>query len=108
MATWAVRASNIIDALTDPSMLTDEQKQEILADFCRYVGIHELDKRFGTEEVPITDISQLTVAQKAQVFIGMIKRAAKSVLRRANEDQAAVAAQDTVVVAGDTGEAKLP
>jgi hypothetical protein len=97
MATYTQRALAVMDALRDAQTST-EQATNIAEAFCRHVGLTKLQEVFGPG---ITSVSDLTPAQKSQVFVEMMLRLGKRVLReeaaqeiesQAAEDAAAAAA----------------
>jgi hypothetical protein len=86
-----------MDALRDDTT-TPEQATVIAEAFCRYVGLPKLQEVFGPA---ITSVADLTAAQKSQVFVELMLRLGKRVLReeaaqaiesQAEEDAAAAAA----------------
>jgi hypothetical protein len=86
-----------MNALRD-STTTPEQATAIAEAFCRYVGLPKLQEVFGPA---ITSVADLTAAQKSQVFVELMLRLGKRVLReeaaqaiesQAAEDAAAAAA----------------
>jgi hypothetical protein len=77
MATYSQRALAVMDALRDASTDT-AQATNIAEAFCRYVGLDVLQQVFGPG---ITSVADLTPAQKSQVFVEMMLRLGKRVLR---------------------------
>jgi hypothetical protein len=85
-----------MDALRDDTT-TSDQATVIAEAFCRYVGLPKLQEVFGPA---ITSVADLTAAQKSQVFVELMLRLGKRVLReeaaQAIESQAA---EDTAAAA---------
>jgi hypothetical protein len=99
MATSIERATAIIDALrngaTDPAVAID-----IANSFCYRVGLAEINAAFGTT---YATVEEMTNAHKAAVFVELLVRVSKRVMRETAQDKQAAA----IAAAADAEEAKL-
>jgi len=103
MATYTQRALAVMDALRDAPTSTG-QATNIAEAFCRHVGLPALQQVFGPG---ITSVSDLTPAQKSQVFIEMMLRLGKRVLREEAEQAVLNQAAGDAATAGSAAEVEL-
>jgi hypothetical protein len=103
MATYAQRALAVMDALRDAQTST-EQATSIAEAYCRYVGVPKLQEVFGPA---ITSVADLTPAQKSQVFVEMMLRLGKRVLREEAAQSVLVQAQEDAATAGSAAAVSL-
>jgi len=103
MATYPQRAIAVMDALRDaPTSI--EQATEIAEAFCRHVGVPRLQAAFGSA---ITSVDDLTPAQKSQVFVELMLRLGKRVLRAEAQNAVRDQAEADAETAANTAELKL-
>jgi hypothetical protein len=103
MATYSQRALAVMDALRDAST-SAEQATNIADAFCRYVGLEVLQQVFGPS---ITSVADLTAAQKSQVFVEMMLRLGKRVLREEAEQAVLTQAEADAATSADAAEQAL-